>query len=61
MSYNSLNSYPGNKRSKRKRAYYSGVFIIGMAFLAFIVIGLTISISIRACTHHQNNTIIEEK
>ena len=61
MSYNSLNSYPGNKRSKRKRAYYSGAFIIGMAFLAFIVIGLTISISIRACTHHQNNTIIEEK
>jgi endonuclease G len=31
-----------------------------MAFIAFILIGLTISISIRACTHHKS-TIIEEK
>lgn len=61
MSYNGIDSYPGNKRPKKRRAHYSGVFIIGMAFLAFIVIGLTISISIRACTHHQNSAQIEEK
>lgn len=61
MPYNSIDSYHSNKRPKRRRAHYSSVFIIGMAFLAFIVIGLTISISIRACTHHKKNTIIEEK
>ena len=61
MSYNGLDSYPGNKRPKRRRAHYSGVFIICMAFLAFIVIGLTISISIRACTHQQKTTLIEKR
>lgn len=60
MSYNGIDSYPGKKRPKRRRTHYSGVFIIGMAFLAFIVIGLTISLSIRACTHHKS-IIIEEK
>ena len=61
MSYNGIGSYPGNKRRRKRRTHYSGVFIICMAFLAFIVIGLTISISIRACTHHQKTTKIEEK
>ncbi len=61
MSYNGLDSYPGNKRPKRRKAHYSSVFIIGMAFIAFIVIGLTISISIRACAHHQKNTKNEKK
>lgn len=59
MSYNGIDSCPGNKRPKRRRVHYSGVFIIGMAFSAFIVIGLTISLSIRACTHHKS--IIIEK
>ena len=45
---------PNLKRHRKKREHYSGVYIIGMAFLAFIVIGLTISLSIRACTHSNN-------
>ena len=43
-----------NKRHRKKRAHYSGVFIVFMAFLAFIVIGLTVSLSIRACSHKKN-------
>ena len=43
-------------RHRKKRTHYNGVFIVGMAFLAFIVIGLTVSLSIRACSHHKNYT-----
>ena len=45
---------PFPNRHRKKRTHYSGVFIVGMAFLAFIVIGLTVSLSIRACSHHKN-------
>lgn len=51
MSY-SIDPIPN--RHKKKRTHYSGVFIVSMAFLAFIVIGLTVSLSIRACSHHKN-------
>lgn len=47
---------PIPNRHRRKRAHYSGAFIVGMAFLAFIVIGLTVSLSIRACSHHKSYT-----
>lgn len=50
MSY-SIDPMP--KSHKRKRTHYSGVFIVGMAFLAFIVTGLTVSLSIRACAHKE--------
>ena len=36
----------------RRRSRHSRMFIIGMAFLAFIVGGLIISFSIRACVRH---------
>ncbi len=52
------NSYINN-RHRKKRTHYSGLFIVGMAFLAFIVIGLTVSISIRACSHKKNH--VQEK
>lgn len=51
MSY-SIDPIPNKHR--KKRTQYSGVFIVSMAFLAFIVIGLTVSLSIRACSHHKN-------
>ena len=51
MSY-SINPIPN--RHRKKRTHYSDVFIVSMAFLAFIVIGLTVSLSIRACSHHKN-------
>lgn len=51
MKY-STNPIPN--RHRKKRTHYSGVFIVGMAFLAFIVIGITVSLSIRACSHHKN-------
>lgn len=47
---------PTSNRKKKKRAQYSSVFIFGMAFIAFLVIGLTVSFSIRACSHHNNYT-----
>lgn len=46
---------PIPNRHKKKRIHYSGVFIVSMAFLAFIVIGLTVSLSIRACSYHKSN------
>ena len=46
-------------RHRKKRIRYSGFSIVGMAFLAFFVIGLTISLSIRACTHQEKN--VQEK
>lgn len=51
MSY-SIDPIPN--RHRKKRTHYGGVFIVSMAFLAFIVIGLTVSLSIRACSHHKN-------
>lgn len=50
MSY-SIDPIPN--RHRKKRTHYSGVFIVSMAFLAFIVIGLTVSLSIRACSHQK--------
>lgn len=50
-------SYSINRRRKKTR--YSSMFLVGMAFLAFIVIGLTVSLSIRACTHHEE--YVQEK
>ena len=52
----STNPIPNRRR--KKRTHYSGVFIVCMAFLAFIVIGLTVSLSIRACIHHEK--IVQE-
>lgn len=51
MKY-SINSV--SNRRRKKRTHYSGMFFVGIAFLAFIVIGLTVSLSIRACSHHKN-------
>lgn len=44
----------------RKRSHHSGVFIIGIAFLLFLVVGITISLSIRACARHKVTSSIEE-
>ena len=57
MTYNRID--PFFKRHRKKKAHYSSVFIIGLAFLAFIVIGLTVSISIRACTY--SNEYVQER
>ena len=51
MTYNT-NPFPNRKR--RKRTHYNSVFIVGIAFLAFLLIGLIVSISIRACSHHND-------
>lgn len=51
MSYNIA---PSPNRHRKKRTHYSSAFIVGMAFLAFFVIGLTVSFSIRACSRHRN-------
>ena len=58
MTY-SIDPIPNRRR--KKRTHYSGVFIISMAFLAFIVIGLTVSLSIRACSRHHNHSQEENR
>lgn len=47
--------------NRHKKAQHSSALILGMAFLAFIVIGLTVSLSIRACSHHKKYTQEEIK
>ena len=51
MAYDGIDHI--SNRHRKKRIHFSGVFIVCMAFLAFIVIGLTVSLSIRACSHHK--------
>lgn len=41
------------KRRRKKSAHHISVLLLGLAFLAFIVIGLTVSLSIRACSHQK--------
>lgn len=48
MSY-STDYIPKSRR--KKRAHFSGFILVCIAFLAFILIGLTVSLSIRACSH----------
>lgn len=56
MSYEGIDPQPIiNRRRKRKSPYPSGVLIAGIAFLAFIVIGLTVSLSIRACSQQKRS------
>lgn len=50
---------PIPNRRRKKRTHYSGLFIVCMAFLAFIVIGLSISISIRAYSNYKNHAQTE--
>lgn len=38
------------RRRKKKGTRFSGVFIVGMAFMGFIVVGVTVSMTIRACS-----------
>lgn len=59
MVYYDMDSNPLINRRRRKNTRYSGAFLVGVAFLAFIVIGLTISIVIRACTHRGGNSVSE--
>lgn len=44
----------------KRKSHYSEVFILGIAFIAFIVIGLTVSLTLRACTRH-NEIAFDEK
>ena len=36
----------------KRKSHYSELFFVGIAFIAFVIIGLTISLTIRACTRH---------
>ena len=45
----------GFRTNKRKRrSHYSGVFFIGIAFLAFFIVGIAVSFSIRAYSRHKD-------
>ena len=59
MAYYDMDPNPLMSRRRRKKTRYSGLFLVGIAFLAFIVIGLTISITIRACTHSSGHSVSE--
>lgn len=45
---------------RKKRSHHSEVYVIGMALLAFIVVGLAISFTIRSCTHPPKADPIEQ-
>lgn len=59
MAYTSIDSDPIINRRRKKKSGHGGLFYIGIAFLAFIVVGLTISLSIRACTRQFVNNVEE--
>lgn len=59
MPYYDMDSNPFMSRRRRNKTRYGGFFLVGIAFLAFIVIGLTISIAIRACTHRCGHSLSE--
>lgn len=52
MAYNNIG--PIQNRHRKNGAHHSGVFIFSMAFLAFIVIGISVSLTIRACSHNKS-------
>lgn len=49
------------RRRRKPKTHYSGVSLITIAFLAFIVIGCIISFSIRACNHHSDSSVIDRQ
>ena len=53
MSY-SIDNTPN--RDRRKGMHYNGVFILCVAIFVFIVVGFAVSLSIRACSHHDYYT-----
>ena len=53
MPYDGIDPEPIKRRYRKRRSHHSGVLIVCLAFLAFIVIGLTVSLSIRACVRHK--------
>lgn len=54
-----MESFNSTKRRKNRKPY-NDLFIIGVATLSFILVGLTITLSIRACIYH-NKQHIEER
>lgn len=61
MTNYGIDSDPFINRRRKKKSHHGGLFYVGIAFSAFIVVGLTISLSIRACTHHKEYYIEEPK
>lgn len=61
MSYYDIDPAPITNRHRKKRSHHGGLFYVGIAFIAFIVIGLTISLTIRACVHHKEYRIEDPK
>lgn len=57
MAYYRIDPQLGMNRRKKKKNSNSAFFYIGLGFLAFIVIGLTVSVTIRACTHRAERPI----
>ena len=47
-------------KRRKKRRRYNDLLIIGIATLSFILVGLTITLAIRACIHH-NKPQIEDR
>ena len=57
MGYYDVGSNPLRNRRRRKKTRFNGVLLVGIAFLAFIAIGIIISVSIRACTHRVSYSV----
>lgn len=48
---------PIPNRNRKKHTHHSGLFLVSIAVLAFVVVGLAISLTIRACARHQKTYI----
>lgn len=48
---------PIPNRYRKKRTHHSGLFLVSITIFAFIVVGLAISLTIRACARHQKTYI----
>ena len=51
MAYYEAGPGTGMSRRRKKKKSKGGFFYIGMAFLAFVVVGLTVFLSVRTCSH----------
>lgn len=58
MTYKGTDSIRNRHRKKKTRP--GGVFFLGIAFLAFVVIGLSVSLTLRACSHQKGYTQVGE-
>lgn len=54
MANNDIEAIPN--RLRKKSTHFVNVLLMGLAFMVFVVVGLTVSLSISACRHHDRHS-----